>query len=345
MLPFAFNPGARMDCVRSVSDGWNTSSSNNRQQASSKTSDDGIQIRLILVDDSDRDQRYSLDIGSSTTLKTLFNDYSKKRGVSLRSLQFSYHGKTLFLSSVGNKTSSELNIHDQDVINVKNNTIAPQELSNSGSNQIVAATTLKRARTNNRPKNSKVKRKTAYNNTGEEPVDTLGKCMARHSKMLTKLHEEVQHQLKEIRSRLNALDLECQPPKQNGQNKRKTKSKKYVDLQTLPNSGIGGKAGRPYFIVQVGEVENLHQTKKPYRSQHSATITMIDLHGHSKNKALDILNESLPEWVDTAMKGEYPWVMPVKIVCGCGNQTLSEVVRKWIKSTRNISNAPKNCIG
>ena len=132
--------------------------------------------------------------------------------------------------------------------------------------------------------------------------------------------------------------------KQKGKNKTKKKSKKHVDLQTLPNSRIGGKAGRPYFIVQVGEVENLYKTKKPYRFQHSAAITMIDLHGHSKNKALDILNGSLPEWINTAMKGEHPWVVPVKIVCGCGNQILSEAVRRWIKSIRNISNAPKNCV-
>ena len=56
----------------------------------------------------------------------------------------------------------------------------------------------------------------------------LEKCMARHSKMLTKLHKEVQHQLKEIRSRLNALGLGCQPPngKAEGQEQNQEKIQK-----------------------------------------------------------------------------------------------------------------------
>ena len=95
-------------------------------------------------------------------------------------------------------------------------------------------------------------------------------------------------------------------------------------------------------MVQVGEVENLCKTKKSCHLHHSADVTTIDLHGYTEIKALENLNKRLPEWVDIAMKREYPFVVTVKIVCGCGSQILSETVHEWIKSTGNIRNAPKN---
>merc|ERR1740130_1814056 len=59
----------------------------------------------------------------------------------------------------------------------------------------------------------------------EEPVVTLADCKHRHSMRLSKVHEEVQPQLKGIRTRLNRLDLERQPPKQRKTTKRKKKVK------------------------------------------------------------------------------------------------------------------------
>ena len=69
---------------------------------------------------------------------------------------------------------------------------------------------------------------------------------------------------------------------------------------------------------------------------------MIDLHGLTKDEALNKLDNNLPKWVDTAMKGEHPFVIPLKIVCGGGNQILSEAVESWIKQNDQVSNAPKN---
>ncbi|KAL7543488.1 hypothetical protein ACHAWF_007400 [Thalassiosira exigua] len=69
---------------------------------------------------------------------------------------------------------------------------------------------------------------------------------------------------------------------------------------------------------------------------------VLDLHGFTREEALYKLNASLPDWVDDAMKGEYPWVVLVNIVCGGGSQILSEAVEKWIKQTGNVSNAPKS---
>ena len=73
-------------------------------------------------------------------------------------------------------------------------------------------------------------------------------------------------------------------------------------------------------MVQVGEVENLCKTKKSCHLHHSAAVNRIDLHGCTKIKKLETLNERLPEWVDFALKREYSWVVIVKIVCSCGSQ-------------------------
>ncbi|KAL7540296.1 hypothetical protein ACHAXR_010011 [Thalassiosira sp. AJA248-18] len=42
------------------------------------------------------------------------------------------------------------------------------------------------------------------------------------------------------------------------------------------------------------------------------------------------------------MRGEYPWVIPVDIVCGGGSQILSEAVKAWIRNNRQVANRPKN---
>ena len=49
------------------------------------------------------------------------------------------------------------------------------------------------------------------------------------------------------------------------------------------------------------------------------------------------------KWVNTAMNGNYPWVIQVKIICGGGYQILSETVDAWIREKKNVSNAPKSC--
>ena len=70
----------------------------------------------------------------------------------------------------------------------------------------------------------------------------------------------------------------------------------------------------------------------------------IDLHGFTKDEALERLNLSLVEWVDAAMHGSYPWVIPAVIVCGGGNQILSETVENWIRDNKNVANAPKGSV-
>jgi hypothetical protein len=37
----------------------------------------------------------------------------------------------------------------------------------------------------------------------------------------------------------------------------------------------------------------------------------------------------------------YPFVQPALLVCGCGNQILSETVQEWIRADDTVANAPK----
>ena len=109
---------------------------------------------------------------------------------------------------------------------------------------------------------------------------------------------------------------------------------------------LGGKAGKFHYIVQVGDVHNMYKSSKPRRGCHALSTNnrtiCIDLHGLTKTEAIECLNGQLPEWIDFAMHGHYPFVIPVEIICGCGNQILSEVVEQWIKANENVCNAPRN---
>ena len=333
----------RMTYVDQIGDDWGETSSASKKSACKSSA--GSQIELFLHDDAKEEERHGYSIDSGTTLKTLFNDYAEKRGISLRLLRFSYDGTTLFLSSVGNKTPDELSMIDQDVIFVHDTSAVEEQAINSTTKPSQKANSNSKKSTKKyKRKGGKAKKKQPNKQQQEEHGPSLEECKALHSKTLTKLHEEAEPQLKEIRMRLNALDLERQPRKQKKRkNKKKSKqSNAYADLQMLPRSGIGGKAGKPFFSIHVGEVSNLYKTTKPSQQQHStASSTTLDLHGFTQEGALQKLDESLISWVDAAMRGSYPFVIPAKIVCGCGNQVLSEVVEKWIHVNAQVANSPK----
>ena len=61
------------------------------------------------------------------------------------------------------------------------------------------------------------------------------------------------------------------------------------------------------------------------------------MHASSKEQALTKLDESLPVLIGIAMKGSYPFVIQVKIICGGGSQTLAEAVATWIKGKKSSS--------
>ena len=57
-------------------------------------------IELFLQDDVKEEERHGFSIDSGTTLKTLFNDYADKRGISLRSLSLRFYYQRQDLVSI-----------------------------------------------------------------------------------------------------------------------------------------------------------------------------------------------------------------------------------------------------
>ncbi|KAL7532226.1 hypothetical protein ACHAXR_004501 [Thalassiosira sp. AJA248-18] len=187
-----------------ISDDWKGLSSKNGQHRPSSSIDDATQIKLVLVDDADEDERHSFDISLSTTLKVLFNDYADYRGISLRLLRFSYAGKTLFLSSAGHKTPEELSMQDGDVIKV-HDTSKPEEQpcdDNSSSGQSRCSSSKK---SNAKKRSNKKARVVNEKLLQQELIMTIEEHKVQHSKQLTKIHDEAQTQFKQIRQRLNNL--------------------------------------------------------------------------------------------------------------------------------------------
>ena len=159
-------------------------------------------------------------------------------------------------------------------------------------------------------------------------MDNIGRVLA-----------EARPLFKKKREKLNELNLKRTKPKQKTAH---TKAKNVVDEQMMSNPcDAGGKAGKTHFHVLVGEASNLYKTAKPSITSKKVTSITIDLHGCTKSEALSKLNSSLPVWVDTAMKGDYPFILPVTIICGAGSQILAEVVEKWVKSNGKVANAPQ----
>ena len=106
-------------------------------------------------------------------------------------------------------------------------------------------------------------------------------------------------------------------------------------------------------LVLVGNAENHYKTSKRSKGKklrqpesgdraRGGSNRKVDLHGLTKEQALVKLDQLLPEWVDRAMKSEYPFVIKVRIVCGGGDQVLAEAVAAWIRRQTNVAIAPKS---
>jgi len=340
--------------INQIGDDWQSGKRSSRNSRIRSASDaDDRQIKITFVDDVDEEERQSFDIGSQTTLKSLFNDYAERRCVSLRLLRFSYSGSTLFLSSAGHKTPEDLGIENGDEISVHDMSEKPARKTSISSDDSSQACTLKNNSNKSSSRKKKKKLKTTKKKSKPQPqqsqdsIKTLEEYKVDHSKRLTKIHDECSDQFKLIRQRLNNLSISRSKPK------KKTAKKKSKSTTSLPSvvvgnpskEGIGGKAGRTHYVIQVGETSNLYKSTKPSSSSQlsSPQLPTLDLHGYTSEDALVKLNECLEIWFTAAMEGSYPFVRPAVIVCGGGTQTLSEVVEKWIKSNANrVSNAPRS---
>jgi hypothetical protein len=336
----------RMGFVDQISDDWDGSRRVSRKKLHEQNMYHGVPMQLIFVDDENESERRSFDVTSSTILKALFNEYAEKRGISLRSLRFSHAGDTLFLSSAGRKTPEQLGMRDQDIIMVHDTSSTPQSTP-QGSNASVNKRGKPKQKSKKHKKRNKKKRHEVIQNKNsmEQTEATEEELKIEHSKILSKVHYELHPRLKQIRQYLNNLVIQRSQPKM------RSKFCNSKSVTPLPRSfvnnpctqDLGGKAGKSHFVINVGEVENLYKTTKlSVQSSHShCSTSTLDLHGCTRDEALLKLGQSLNGWIDVAMQGCYPFMMQAVIVCGCGNQILRETVQEWIKSSSNVSNAPK----
>ena len=163
----------------------------------------------------------------------------------------------------------------------------------------------------------------------------------KHSRQMNLVLKEIQPKLEQIRQHLNDLTLERTQPKDKATSSKQAPAN-LEQIECRPDSvGIGSKAGKGSFVVNVGEANNLYKTSKHSKLIRSKPSICLDLHKLTKEQALAALNDSLPTWIETANSGMYPFVIQVRIVCGKGSQTLSEVVMQWINSQQQVAHAPK----
>ena len=303
-----------------------------------------IVIKFVDEQSQEEEEEVSIKITKSTQLKIPFNQYAEGRRLSLRSFRFVYGGNTLFVSSVGKQTPIDLGMEDGDVITVINLEAGKEEGVDVEKKPVVAKAAVKQKKSSSK-KRTKGKQKKKRASQPLVIQQTEVELKVEHSKLLGKVHEEAESQFKLIRQRLNNLVLERSKPKSKKKHKAPLQSISQV-VNTTPSSlGLGGKAGKTHYTIQVGEVSNLYKTSKRRRSRSPLTnqqkTLKIDLHGLTRQESLKSLDDSLPIWQERAMSGSYPFVVPVEIVCGGGSQVLSEVVEQWIRNNDQVANAPK----
>jgi len=321
-----------------ISNDWN-GSSNSKKDKRQKENSDSTEITIVFSNKDDVTE-HKKSIKMDTTLKSLFNGYADLCGASLRSLRFAFNGSNLFLSSVGQKTPLDMGMKHMDVIIVSNNKTSNPNRKNE---QPASSQPKKTPKSRKAGKGKQEKKPAASQHQPISlPQTDNERDKLRHSKLLTKVFEEMSPKLKIIRQQLNDMTLD----RQSSKTKKAHKKSSVAASNAVFNPsmvGIGGKAGRTSFVINVGRVENLYKTSKRGGAHHrpQEAMAMVDLHGLTKEVALGRLNASLEEWVDKAMHGSYPWVIPAVIVCGGGHQILSETVETWIKQTKSVANAPK----
>mmetsp|Transcript_8533 Transcript_8533/g.17660 ORF Transcript_8533/g.17660 Transcript_8533/m.17660 type:complete len:567 (-) Transcript_8533:61-1761(-) len=335
------------DYVNLISSDWNSrSTSYSRRKSLDATTNGGAhdaQIKIILVDAHSMEET-TVQVSSSTMLKTIFSNYAEENKTSVRSLRFSYCRRTLFLTEVGSKSLSDYEMSNLDKITITN-----MKKPKPKAHEPTAEKNVPNFPNGIAPSKKPCMPKKKFKRTNSMPeVDDSDKFKISHSRTLTRLFEEAEPKFKELRQKLNTLNLQNTQPKQKTYGRRHSVASVRPVINNPPTEGVGGKAGKVCHFIQVGAVENLYKTTKPlvYAQRRNSNPCapdpiQIDLHGLTREQALEELDANLPLWVDAAMRGAYPWVLPVTVVCGGGSQILSEAVEKWVKSNGNVSNAPK----
>ena len=281
-----------------------------------------------------------LQHGYDDQMKTLLSRYAERKKIPLKSLRFKYDGKMLFMSSIGKKSPYDLGMRHNDVIYVSLLEEVDVNEAETTKKSRPSGARKGKAKSKKRKRKKKIASQPSYSTMNEEE-----RLRREHSKMLTTVFDEASPQFKEIRQKLNSLALEQTPPKLKFSSPRvRVSEPKEVESDISP-AFLDNKAIKTHFNVLVGEVSNLYKSTKPSkktRTHNNKVSFTIDLHGFTKEAAVIELDASLSSWIEAAMHGDYPFVIPVTIICGAGGQVLSEVVEKWIRENERVANARKN---
>jgi DNA-nicking Smr family endonuclease len=300
-------------------------------------------IDIVFVDKSSSNE-VTLRHAYDGKMKTLLSRYAATRGVPLKSFRFKYDNRMLFVSSSGSKSPYDLGMQERDVIYAS-------RLGNDDAKPNIAEETTKKSCLSQggsgakKVKGKKKGKKKVPSQPTYSTMDEEERLRRVHSKMLSRVFDEANPRFKKIRQQINSLALEQTPPKSKSLSPRaRAREPTAAGVSDIESFSLENKAIKSRFNIIAGEVSNLYKSTKPSKKMKTKpqeeSIT-IDLHGYTKEAALDKLDASLPSWIDAAMHGDYPFVIPVTIICGAGGQVLSEVVEKWIRENERVAKARK----
>ena len=250
-------------------------------------------------------------------MKTLLSRYAAMRKLPLKSLRFKYEDRMLFVSSIGNKSPYDLGM--------QNNDVYVSRLGNVDMKSDKAGTTKKSGQSQGAAKGKAKIKKKAPTQPTYSTIDEEERLRRAHSKLLSQVFDEANPLFKKIMQHLNSLALKQTPPKSKSvsPHARARAKEPSIDMSDISSFSLDNKAIKTRFNIVAGEVSNLYKSTKPskkMKAQAQVESITIDLHGYTKEAAVEKLNASLPSWIDAAMHGDFPFVVPVTIICGAGGQ-------------------------
>merc|ERR1711966_521588 len=272
---------------------------------------------------------------SDTTLGWLLKRSTRYLMSSKKYFRVVHEKKTLFLSSSRKKTLLDLNIIHGDTVEIEGISHT-QDNGGRESSKKVTKSKPSRNEKNRNTRGSKQKKFSVCTHVLSDD-ELADRYKQEHSRSMNPVLEEMTPKLKVIRNRLYSLNTKKMPPKEKRLHVRAISVPRETPINTFVERDGIKKTGTTSYPVLVGEASNLYKTSRIPPKQ----FTAIDLHGLSKEEALERLDDSLPVWVDAAMRGNNPWVIGVNIICGGGSQILSDVVKKWIRDNPQVANRPK----
>ena len=306
----------------------------------------------VIIANSDDGSKHEMHVSNYHSLKGVLKSYAEDFSIPVNTCRLIYKGKMIFLSQSGKKTMMALGIEDGDVIQIGINHFREDNTTHSSAKGASVKSGSKKNNKISKVKGSKKNKSKSTSTFLAKLEPTLQDYKDEHSIKQSRVFDEMRRHpmYKNTRQKLNDMSLQKSGPKKRSSKTTAEGKENATNAVFVVEDFLGGKAGKTaYPILVSGGKEYLYKSSKPRHhrnGQHlgktpSSVRMTVDLHGHSKDEAIEKLNKSLTKWVVKAMKGADPWVIPVDIICGGGNQVLSETVAQWIRENPKVANRPK----